>query len=68
MNPHELINYEPEFDLSNPYIVIEKEIIGMLNERDDAIDNEHVEEVVNMQIGDVVVDRVGVESALVKCF
>ena len=43
----------------------------MLDERDDAIDNEHVEEAVNVQIGDVVVDRVGfkdVESALVKCY
>ena len=71
MNAHEFIDYELEFDLSNPYMPIEEKIIGMLDERDDAIDNEHVEEVDNVQIGDVMVDRVGfkdVESALVKCY
>ena len=40
----------------------------MLDERDDAADNEPIEEVDNVQIGDVVVDRVrykDVESTLV---
>jgi hypothetical protein len=53
---------------SNSYIPTEEEIIGMLDERDDVTDNEPIEEVDNAQIGDVVVDRVGVkdvESALV---
>ena len=39
-----------------------------LMKRDDAIDNEPTEEVDNVQIGDVVVDRVGfkdIESPLV---
>ena len=40
MNAHEFIDYELEFDLSNPYIPIEEESIGMLDERDDAIENE----------------------------
>ena len=31
----------------------------MLDKRDDAIDNEPIEEVDNVQIGDMVVDRVG---------
>ena len=34
-----------EFELNNPYILIEQEIIGMLDERDDAIDNECIKEV-----------------------
>ena len=54
-----------EFELNNPYIPIEQEIIGMLDERDDAANN-LIEEVDNERIGDVVVDRVGfkdVESA-----
>ena len=66
MNSQEFLNYELEFDLSIPYILIE-EVIGVLDEIDDAIDNEHVEEVDHVQIGDVVVDKVGfkdVESAL----
>ena len=40
----------------------------MLDERDNSTDNEPIEEVDNVQIGDVVVDRVGfkdVESAFV---
>ena len=36
MNAHEFINYELEFDINNPYIPIEEELIGMLDERDDA--------------------------------
>ena len=67
MNVHEFINYEVEFDLNNSYILIEEEIISMLDESDDAIDNEPIEEIDNVQIGDTI-DRVGfkdVESALV---
>ena len=53
--------------MNNPYIHIEEEIISTLDERDDAPNNEPIEEVDNMQIGVVVVDRLGfqdVESAL----
>ena len=48
--------------------VIYDEIVVMIDERNDAIDNEHIEEVDSVQIGDTVVDRVGfkdVENALV---
>ena len=34
----------------------------MLDERDDATDNEPIEEVDNVQVGDAVVDRVGLED------
>jgi hypothetical protein len=47
-----------EFELNNPYILIEQEIIGMLDERDDAVNN-LIEEADNARIGDVVVDIVG---------
>ena len=66
MNAHKFIIYELEFDLNNPYTPIKEEIIGMLDERGDAADNEPIEEVDNVQISDVLVDRVGfkdVESA-----
>ena len=33
--------------------------MGMLDERDDAIDNDPIEEVDNVQIGDVVMDTIG---------
>jgi hypothetical protein len=69
MNAHEFINYELEFDPNNPYIPIKEEIIGMLDGRGDAVDNEPIEEVDNVQISDVVIDSLGfkddVESALV---
>jgi hypothetical protein len=58
LNGHEFINHELKFDLKNPYIPIEEEIIGMLDGRGDAIDNEPIEKVDNVQIGDVVVDRI----------
>ena len=58
MNAHEFINYALEFDLNNSYIPIEEEIIGMLDGKDDATDNEPIEEVDNVQVGDVVVNRV----------
>ena len=60
MNAHEFINYELEFNPNNPYIPIKEEIIGMLDGGGDVVDN--------VQISDVVIDRVGfkdVESALV---
>ena len=47
---------------------MEEEITSMLDEKDDATDNKPVEEVDNVQVGDVVVDGIGfkdVESALV---
>ena len=53
MNAHEFINYELEYDLNNPYKHA-GEIISMLDERDDVADNEPLEEVENVQIGDVV--------------
>ena len=53
MNAHEFIDYELEFDLDNPCIPLEEEIIGVFDERDDAIDNEPLEEVDNVQIDDV---------------
>ena len=31
MNAHELINYDLEFDLNNPYIPTKEEVIGMLD-------------------------------------
>jgi hypothetical protein len=66
MNAHDFINNALEFDLNNPHVPIEEEIISTLVERDDAPDNEPAE-VDNVQIGDVVVDRAGfhdIESAL----
>jgi hypothetical protein len=56
------------FILNNSYIHIEEGIIGLLDERDDVVDNEPIEGANNVQIGDDVVGRVGfrdVESALV---
>ena len=44
MNAHECINYELKFDLKNTYIPIEEEIIGLLDWRGDATDNEPIEE------------------------
>lgn len=51
-------NYELEFDLNKVHIPIVEEIIGMLDERTNATGNEPIEEADNVQIGDVVVDRV----------
>ena len=68
MNARGFINYKLECDLSNLYIPFEGDIKGLFDERDDAIDNEYMEEVNNVQIGDVLVDRLGfkvAESALV---
>jgi hypothetical protein len=49
MNAHEFLNCIMEFDLSNPYILNEEEIIRMLDKRDNATDNEPIEEVDNVQ-------------------
>lgn len=60
LNAHEFIHYELEFNyLNTPYMLIEEEITNILNERDDAADNQPIEEADNMQIGDVVVVRGG---------
>ena len=40
-----------------------RKIISMLDERDDVADNKPIEEVDNVQIGDVVVDRVEFKDA-----
>ena len=60
MNAREFINCELDFDLDNSYVHIDK-FICMLDERDDASDNEPSEEVDNVQIGDVLA-RVGVKD------
>ena len=68
MNAHEFLNYELQFDLNNPCIPIEEEIIGMFDGGGDAPNNEPIEEVDNVQISDVVVDKAifkDVESASV---
>ena len=59
MNAHEFIKYELEFDLNNPYIPPKEEIIGMFIGEGDATDNDLIEEADNVQISEVVVDRVG---------
>lgn len=58
MNAHEFINNELEFDLNNSYVLIEEEIIGILDERNDATDNEPIKEIDNVQIDDVLVNKV----------
>jgi hypothetical protein len=53
MNSHEFINHELKFDLYDPYIPIEKEIMSILDDKDGATDNELLEEVHNnVQIGE----------------
>lgn len=47
-----------EFDLHDPYIHIEEEIIAMLDKRDDVAHDEPIEEDDKVKIGDVVVDRI----------
>jgi hypothetical protein len=68
MNVREFINHEVEICLNSPYIPIpiEEGIVGMLDERDNAIDMEPIEEAGSVQIDDVLVGRVAdkdVESA-----
>ena len=57
MNVYEFINYEPNFDMNNPHIPIEEEIISMLDEIDGAAGNEPIEETDYVQIGDVLIDK-----------
>ena len=50
------------------HILVDEKVIGMLNEGDVVANNEPIEEVDNVQIVDMVVNRVGfkdVESSLV---
>ena len=63
MNAHELITLELGIDLDNLYILIEEEIINMIDERHYATDNEPMKKVDNVQIGDVVVNKVGLKDA-----
>lgn len=58
INAHEFINYELEFDLNKPYISTNEEIIDMFDERDDITNNKSIEKADNVQICDMVVDRV----------
>jgi hypothetical protein len=44
MKTHKFINDDLDFDVNNPYILIEEEFISMLDERVDATDNEPIEE------------------------
>ena len=53
-----------EFDLSNPQLPIAQEIIGILDERDDVVDNELIEEVDYDRIGDMMVDRVSFKDVV----
>ena len=67
MNAHEFINYELEFDFNKFQIPIKEEIIGVLDERNGATVNEPNIETDNVQIGDVLVNKVrlkDVESVL----
>ena len=57
VNAPEIINYDLEFDLHNPYMPTKQENIGMFDVGGDATDYEPIEEVDNVQISDVVVDR-----------
>lgn len=63
MDVLEFINNELDSYLNNLYIPIEVGIIGMLDEIDNAADNGPIEEASNVQIGDVLVDRVGFKDA-----
>ena len=49
--------------MSNPCIATKDEIIGMLDAGGDIPDNEPIEEVENVQISDLVVDRVKIKYA-----
>ena len=53
-NACQFINYEHKFDLNNPYIPIEEEYVGLVDEWNDAHKNEAIEEVDNVPIGEVV--------------
>ena len=64
INAHEFMYYEVGFNLNNPYTPTkEEEIKSMLDGGGHATDNELIEEIDNVQISDVVVDKVGFEDA-----
>ena len=63
MNAHEIIDKALELWSKQSPRAIEEEIVGILDERDDATDNEPMQEVDNVQIGDVLVDIVGFKDA-----
>jgi hypothetical protein len=52
MNSHEFINHKLKFNLNNPYITIEKEIMSILDDKDGATNSELIKEVDNVQIGE----------------
>jgi hypothetical protein len=59
LDAHEFIHCELDVDyLNTPYMLVEEEIINMLDERDDVVDNQPIEEVDNVQISDVIIDKV----------
>ena len=69
MNAYEFINHDWNLMQNNPYIPIEEEILGMHDGKDFAAYNEPIEENDNVQLGDMVIDKVGckdIESALVS--
>jgi hypothetical protein len=52
------IDYELEYELINSYIPTEEDIIGMLDGGgDEADNNKPIEEVDNVQVSDMVVDK-----------
>jgi hypothetical protein len=57
MNVYEFINYELDFDMDNPHIHVEEEILGILDEIDDATGNEPIKETNDVQIDDVLIDK-----------
>ena len=69
LNAHEFIHCELEVEhLNTPYMNVEKEFMNMLDERIDATNNQPIEEADNVQIGVVIVNKVGfkdVENAFV---
>ena len=54
INAHEFINKELKLDLTDSYKLIEDEIIGMIDKREDAVNNGSIKDVDNMQISDVL--------------
>jgi hypothetical protein len=65
LNIHEFINYALDFDVNNPYVRIEGEVIVMFDEGDDTTNNQPFEEHDNVQFGDVVVDFMDIGCTIV---
>jgi hypothetical protein len=65
LNIREFINYALDFDVNNPYVRIEDEVIVMFDEGDDTTNNQPFEEHDNAQFGDVVVDFMDIGSTIV---